>query len=392
MPDAPSDFVTNPARLQFRDRHFPLCTDTQWSDWRWQMRNRFKNENDFATLLSLSKAERSALREQTRFSSGVTPYYASLLTCESLRRTIVPNVAEFAISHGDSLDPLAEDEHSPVPGVIHRYPDRVLFLVTDHCPVYCRYCTRSRLVGGNADFELTRRQWQRAIDYIAATPAVHDVLISGGDPLILSDNRLEWLLSRLARIPHLDYVRIGSKVPMVLPMRITRSLCEMLSRYHPLFMSIHATHPDELTAEASQACMRLADAGLPLGSQTVLLKGVNDDAGILRRLMRGLLRIRVRPYYLLQCDPITGSSHFRTSIETGKSLIRELRGHLSGYAVPHYIIDLPGGGGKIPLVPDYITDHDGQDWIATNFQGIPGFRYPDPNGSPRRTVSGAESG
>jgi lysine 2,3-aminomutase len=218
------------------------------------------------------------------------------------------------------------------------------------------------------------------------------VLISGGDPLILSDNRLEWLLSRLARIPHLDYVRIGSKVPMVLPMRITRSLCEMLSRYHPLFMSIHATHPDELTAEASQACMRLADAGLPLGSQTVLLKGVNDDAGILRRLMRGLLRIRVRPYYLLQCDPITGSSHFRTSIETGKSLIRELRGHLSGYAVPHYIIDLPGGGGKIPLVPDYITDHDGQDWIATNFQGIPGFRYPDPNGSPRRTVSGAESG
>jgi lysine 2,3-aminomutase len=375
------EFVVAPERLQFRAKHFPDCSPEQWSDWRWQMRNRIRSTADFARILSLSDDERMALEQSQRFSSAITPYYTSLLGIEPdspLRRTVVPNVAEFSESHGDTEDPLAEDSHSPVPGVIHRYPDRVLFLVTDHCPVYCRYCTRSRLVGGNADFDLTRRQWQRAIDYIAATPAIHDVLISGGDPLIMGDDRLEWLLSRLSNIPHLDYIRIGSKVPVVLPTRITASLCAMLKRHHPLFMSIHITHPSELTAEASQACMRLADAGLPLGSQTVLLKGVNDDAETLRDLMRGLLRIRVRPYYLLQCDPITGSGHFRTSLEHGKSLIRELRGHLSGYAIPHYIVDLPGGGGKIPLVPDYITGHDGNDWIATNFQGIPGFRYPDP--------------
>ena len=385
LPSA-TTFVSDPARLTFRGRHFADCSDEQWSDWRWQMRNRIRSKGDFSAVFSLSKEEAQALERSQRFSSAVTPYYASLLPLDDpddpLRRTIVPHVAEFAEAHGDCEDPLAEDAHSPVPGIVHRYPDRVLFLVTDHCPVYCRYCTRSRLVGGNASFDLTRRQWQRGIDYIAATPAVHDVLISGGDPLIMSDDRLEWLLSRLAKIPHLDYIRIGSKVPVVLPMRVNRGLCEMLQKYHPLFMSIHITHPRELTPEASEACMRLADAGLPLGSQTVLLKGVNDDAETLRDLMRGLLRVRVRPYYLLQCDPITGSGHFRTSLEDGKALIRELRGHLSGYAVPHYIVDLPGGGGKIPLVPDYITGHDGQDWIATNFQGIPGYRYPDPNGSP----------
>ena len=381
-PDAPG-FVVDDARIQFRTQHFPECSEEQWNDWRWQMRNRLRSSADFARVLTLSEDEEKALSQRERFSSAITPYYASLLPADladdPLRRTVVPNLAEFAVSHGDCQDPLAEDSHSPVPGIIHRYPDRVLFLVTDHCPVYCRYCTRSRLVGGNADFDLTRRQWQRGIDYIAATPSIHDVLISGGDPLIMGDDRLDWLLSRLSGISHLDYIRIGSKVPVVLPTRVTPSLCRMLKKHHPLFMSIHITHPRELTSEAGEACMRLADAGLPLGSQTVLLKGVNDDAQTLRDLMRGLLRIRVRPYYLLQCDPITGSGHFRTSLEHGKSLIRELRGHLSGYAIPHYIVDLPGGGGKIPLVPEYITGHDGKDWIATNFQGIPGFRYPDPD-------------
>jgi lysine 2,3-aminomutase len=378
-------FTVDELSQRFRAAHFPDCSLAQWNDWRWQMRNRFRSTEEFERILSLSKDEREALEQSQRFSSAITPYYASLIPPDApddpLRRTIVPNLAEFAISHGDSQDPLAEDAHSPVPGIVHRYPHRVLFLVTDHCPVYCRYCTRSRLVGGKANFELTRRQWQRGIDYIASTPAVHDVLISGGDPLIMSDDRLEWLLSRLSKIPHLDYIRIGSKVPVALPMRISPSFCDMLKRYQPLFMSIHITHPRELSPEAGQACMRLADAGLPLGSQTVLLKGINDDAETLRKLMRGLLRIRVRPYYLLQCDPITGSGHFRTSLEQGKSLIRELRGHLSGYAIPHYIVDLPGGGGKIPLVPDYLTGHDGKDWIATNFQGIPGFRYPDPEAS-----------
>ena len=274
-------------------------------------------------------------------------------------------------------DPLAEDADSPVPGLVHRYPDRVLFLVTSFCAVYCRYCTRSRLVGKTGEYHFNTRQYERAIQYLEATPEVRDVLISGGDPLTMADDRLEWLLSRLRAIPHIEFVRIGSKVPAVLPQRITPALCNMLKKYHPFWMSIHFMHPSECTPEVTDACGRLADSGIPLGSQTVLVKDVNDNAETMKRLMHGLLKMRVRPYYIYQCDPIPGSAHFRTSVETGLKIIEGLRGHTTGYAVPHYVIDGPGGGGKIPLLPEYMVGRDGDHVVLRNYEGKT-FRYPDP--------------
>ena len=284
---------------------------------------------------------------------------------------------EFEISEDEFSDPLAEDDHSPVPGIVHRYPDRVLFLVTDYCPVYCRYCTRSRLVGGKSQFDMNLIQWERGIRYIRRTKEIRDVLISGGDPLVYPDDRLEWLLANLHSIPHVEIIRIGTKIPFVLPQRITPNLARIFKRYHPLYLSLHVNHPQEITLESSQACERLANAGIPLGSQTVLLKGINDCVETIRTLMHQLLKIRVKPYYLLQCDPINGSSHFRTSVETGVKIIHGLRGHTSGYAVPHFIIDLPGGGGKISLVPEYIYGKEENKLMISNFEGRKGFRYPD---------------
>jgi lysine 2,3-aminomutase len=288
----------------------------------------------------------------------------------------VPVPAELARSRGEADDPLGEDADSPVPGLVHRYPDRVLFLVTGSCSVYCRYCTRSRAVGGKRDC-FGPSNWEAALGYIASRREVRDVLLSGGDPLTLPGERLEWLLGRLRAIPHVEIVRIGTKVPAVLPQRVTSALTRMLGRHHPLWMSLHFTHPDELTPETVAACARLADSGLPLGSQTVLLRGVNDSLPVLRRLFHGLLRARVRPYYLYQCDPIAGSAHFRTPVRRGLELIRGLRGHTSGYAVPNFVVDAPGGGGKIPLLPDYNAGRDGDDLLLTNWQGRV-FRYPDP--------------
>ncbi len=376
-------FVVGERARGFRERFYPDTTPDDWNDWRWQLRHRLRTRDDLERVFTLSKEELAAVERPGRpFPVGVTPYYAALLDTDDatspLRRTMIPVPDEFERSPGETDDPLAEDQYSPVPGIIHRYPDRVLFLITDHCPVYCRYCTRSRLVGGNAEFDINLKQWQRGIDYIAATPAVRDVLISGGDPLIYDDDRLEWLLARLHSIRHVEMLRIGTKIPVSLPQRITPAFCRMCRCYHPLYMSLHITHPDELTPEAGQACERLADAGIPLGSQTVLLQGVNDRVDVIRRLMHGLLRIRVKPYYLLQCDPITGSAHFRTPVQTGVAIIRGLRGHTSGYAVPHFIVDTPAGGGKFSMVPDYITGRDGDDLLITNYEGRSGFRYHDP--------------
>jgi lysine 2,3-aminomutase len=263
---------------------------------------------------------------------------------------------------------------------VHRYPDRVLFLVTGFCTTYCRYCTRSRMVGGSGDKSLKRSQLEEAIAYIERTPTVRDVLISGGDPLSLGDERLEWIVSSIRRIPHVEFVRIGSKVPVVMPQRITPALVKMLRKYHPLWMSIHFNHPDEITPEVAEACERLADAGIPLGSQSVLLKGVNDSVETMKRLVHNLLKIRVRPYYLYQCDPISGSGHFRASVEKGLEIIRGLRGHTTGYAVPQFVVDAPGGGGKIPLLPDYVAGREGSDLVLRNYEGKL-FRYPDPEGS-----------
>jgi len=379
-------FPVGPLARAFRKRHFPEVEPAEWNDWRWQARRRIRTLAELERIFVLSDDERDAVtRHQGSLPLGITPYYASLMSredsLEPLRRTHIPVGTEYLKAPGEADDPLGEDGHTAVPGLVHRYPDRVLFLATGFCSTYCRYCTRSRMVGEpGGDYSFSRPQWDQALDYIAAHPEVRDVLISGGDPLTLSDERLDYLLGRLRAIPHVEFVRLGTKVPVVLPQRITRSLTRILKKHHPLWMSLHFTHPAELTPEVTEACTRLADAGIPLGSQTVLLRGVNDSVETLKKLYHGLLMRRVRPYYLYQCDPITGSSHFRTSVDKGLEIMQGLRGHTTGYAVPTYVIDAPGGGGKIPLLPDYVQGRDGDDLILRNFEGKT-YRYTDPDGS-----------
>ncbi len=300
---------------------------------------------------------------------------------QAVRRTVIISNNEYHITPSEAEDPLSEDNDSPVPGIVHRYPDRVLFLVTGFCAVYCRYCTRSRIVGDVRKMHhISPQYWENAISYIRQHPEVRDVLLSGGDPLTISDSKLEWLISQVRRIPHVEVIRIGTKVPVVLPQRITKQLVEMLHKYHPLWMSIHFSHPDELTPETAEACRRLADAGIPLGSQTVLLKGVNDRVETMTRLNQGLMKIRVRPYYLYQCDPVRGTSHFRTTVEKGLEIIAGLRGFTSGYAVPSFVVDAPGGGGKIPLLPEYVAGRSGDNLLLRNYEGNI-YMYPDPEGS-----------
>jgi lysine 2,3-aminomutase len=378
-------FPLSPAARAFKRRFFPDATVAEWNDWRWQLRARIKDLAGLERIFVLSADERAAVaRHKGPLPVGITPYYAHLLSrddpTQGLRRTHIPVGAEYVRSPGEYEDPLGEDAHMPVPGLVHRYPDRALFLTTGFCSTYCRYCTRSRLVGevgGEHSFSVP--QWERAVAYIAATPKVRDVLLSGGDPLTIHDDKLAWLLGKLRAIPHVEFIRLGSKVPMVLPQRITKDLAKLLGK-HRVWLSLHATHPDELTVEASEALDRLADRGVPLNSQTVLLKGVNDDVATMTRLMHGLLKNRVKPYYLFQSDPIAGSAHFRTSVDKGIEIIRGLRGHTSGYAVPHFAIDAPGGGGKVTLVPDYIVGRDGADLLVQNFEGKV-YRYHDPEGT-----------
>jgi len=375
-----------PRARAFRKRFFPGASADDWNDWRWQLRHRIRDLATLERMLRLGEDERQALTfSGSALPVAVTPYYASLLDehdpAQPLRRTMIPTTAELVHSPGEAEDPLQEESMSPVPGLVHRYPDRVLFLTTDFCSAYCRYCTRSRMVGQGSCSPADTARWERALDYIQATPQVRDVLLSGGDPLTLPDERLEWLLSRLRAIQHVEFVRLGTKVPAVLPQRITPKLTRMLKKYHPLWMSLHFTHPAELTPETALACNRLADAGIPLGSQTVLLQGINDDVPTLRSLYHGLLRLRVRPYYLYQCDPILGSAHFRTSVSRGIEMIQGLRGHPTGYAVPTYVIDAPGGGGKIPLLPEYLKGRSEEGLVLENFEGRT-FHYPDGLGLP----------
>ena len=385
----PRSIVSGDGRARaFRKRFFPNITTKEWNDWHWQLRNRIRDAQTLGRMIRLSEDERHAMIGQGgSLPLAITPHYMSLLDPwnpnQALRRTVVPTVHEHFRSNGEADDPLHEDEDSPVPGIVHRYPDRVLFLVTGNCSTYCRYCTRSRMVGHTGNHCLNTEQWERGITYIATHTEIRDVLLSGGDPLTLADDQLEWLLARLRQIPHLELLRIGTKVPVVLPQRITPTLVKMLKRYHPLWISIHAAHPDELTPETARACTRLADAGIPLGSQTVLLSGINDDVETMKRLVHGLLKIRVKPYYLYQCDPIPGSSHFRTLVAKGLEVIRGLRGFTTGYAVPTYVIDAPGGGGKIPLLPEYVEGREGGDLLLRNYEGKV-FRYPD--GLPEENV------
>ena len=288
---------------------------------------------------------------------------------QAIRRTMVPVHNEFIIGPEEIYDPLGEENQSPVPQLIHRYPDRVLFLITGVCAAYCRYCTRTHMVSKKDKVHTTVQAWDKALAYIRMHPEVRDVILSGGDPLTLSDTRLEYLLCQLRMIPHVEIIRIGTKIPVVLPQRITTSLTRMLKKYHPVFMSIHFTHPDEITPEVAFACNRLADAGIPLGSQTVLLKGINDEVPIFKELTHLLLKMRVKPYYLYQCDPIPGSAHFRTPVSRGIEIISGLRGFTSGYAIPHFVVDAPGGGGKIPLLHDYVTHHDKDGYQLRNYEG-----------------------
>jgi lysine 2,3-aminomutase len=371
---------------QFLRRHYSGVSVHDWNDWKWQVRNRIRRIEQLEQVISLTQDERDAVARRTgNLPIAITPYYLSLLSPgdprQPLRRTHIPVGDEFIRGGGEDPDPLGEEHDTAVPGLVHRYPDRVLFLTTGFCSTYCRYCTRSRMVGEtNGEYSFSVSQWEKAAQYIEAHPEIRDCLLSGGDPLSIGDDKLEWLLHRLRSIRHLEFIRIGTKIPVVMPQRVTRRLVRILRQFNPLWMSIHFTHPDELTVETIEACARLADAGIPLGSQTVLLRGINDDIEVIRPLMHGLLRARVKPYYLYQCDPVSGSAHFRTPVDKGLEIIAALRGHTTGYAVPQFVIDAPGGGGKIPLLPDYVIGREGDDLLLRNFEGGV-YRYPDPDGT-----------
>jgi lysine 2,3-aminomutase len=346
--------------------------DEKWNDWRWQLSHRLNSVEDFDKILALTDSERKALSTPGLFRVDITPYFVSLIDPndpeDPIRKQVIPTASEIVSFTGMMEDSLAEDQHSPVPGLVHRYPDRVLMLVTTQCASYCRYCTRSRIVGdpgatfSRADFELQ-------IDYLKRTPQVRDVLLSGGDPLTLAPKLLEELISRLREIPHIEIIRIGTRVPVFMPMRVTQELTDMLQKYHPLWMNIHVNHPNEISAELADACDRLSRAGIPLGNQSVLLAGVNDCPHIQRKLVQDLVRIRVRPYYLYQCDLVEGAGHFRTPVAKGIEIMEALRGHTSGYAIPTYIVDAPGGGGKIPIMPNYLMSLSDHKVIVRNYEG-----------------------
>jgi lysine 2,3-aminomutase len=370
----------------FYRRFYPNTSTIEWNDWRWQMRARIRTLAELSRIFRLSDDERSAVeRHEGSLPVGITPYYASIMGLEDarepLRRTHIMTGDEYVRLAGEDDDPLGEDHDTVAPGLVHRYPDRVLFLTTGTCSTYCRYCTRARVVGNpGGEYQFSTRQWEQALAYLEQHTEVRDVLLSGGDPLTLGDDRLDWLLGRLRAIKHIEFIRIGTKMPTVTPQRITKNLISILKKHHPLWMSLHFTHPNELTPEVTEATGRLADAGIPLGSQTVLLKGINDSPAVIVPLMHGLLKRRVRPYYLYQCDPIRGSGHFRTNVSKGLEIIEALRGHTTGYATPIFAVDAPGGGGKIQLAPDMVMGRDGDDLLLKNFEGKV-YRYPDPGGS-----------
>lgn len=356
-----------------RAQAFADIPDEKWSDWRWQLSHRLNSVDDFEQIVTLTESERKALSQRGLFRVDITPYFASLIDPSNpqdpIRKQTIPTAGEILPFTGEMEDSLAEDAHSPVPGLVHRYPDRVLMLVTNQCASYCRYCTRSRIVG-DPTHSFTSKDFEAQLDYIQRTPQVRDVLLSGGDPLTLSPKVLERLLTALRNIPHVEIIRIGSRVPVFIPQRITDDLAELLQQYHPLWLNIHVNHPNEITAELAQACDRLSRAGIPLGNQSVLLAGVNDDPHIQRKLVHDLVRIRVRPYYLYQCDLVQGAGHFRTPIGKGIEIIEALRGHTSGFAVPTYVVDAPGGGGKIPLNPNYILSYSDHKVVLRNYEGF----------------------
>jgi len=367
---------------------WPDVSASDWNDWRWQLKNRITTVEQLQALLpTLTPEELAGARlANHKLALGITPYFFNLIDPADehcpVRRQMIPRVEETRTAPWELSDPCGEDAHSPVPGLVHRYPDRVLFLVTDRCASYCRYCTRSRLVSNASGYDF-HPEYDKQIAYIAAHPEIRDVLLSGGDPLLLSDEKLENLLSRLRAIPHVEFLRIGTRIPVFLPQRITPELCAMLKQFHPLFISIHANHPRELTTEVRAALGRLADAGIPLGNQSVLLRHVNDSVAVMKALVQKLLMCRVKPYYVYQCDLIAGSAHLRASVSKGLEIMEQLRGHTTGYAVPTYVIDAPGGGGKVPVSPEYVLCRNAGRVLIRNYEGKV-FEYPETaDGQPR---------
>ena len=346
--------------------------DAQWYDWKWQLKNRINSVEELEEVLTLTESERIGASAKGIFRLDITPYFASLMdrddpTCP-VRRQVIPTHHELENFTSMMEDSLAEDKHSPVPGLVHRYPDRVLMLVTTQCASYCRYCTRSRIVGDPSE-TFNVAEYKLQLDYLRANPQIRDVLLSGGDPLTLAPKVLGNLLGELRAIPHIEIIRIGTRVPVFMPMRVTDELCEVLSAHHPLWMNIHINHPREITPEVADACDKLTRAGVPLGNQSVLLRGVNDHPVIMQKLLRELVKIRVRPYYIYQCDLVHGAGHLRTTVSKGLEIMESLRGHTSGYSVPTYVVDAPGGGGKIPVAPNYVVSQSADKLILRNFEG-----------------------
>ena len=353
---------------------FPEVTDAQWNDWKWQVKNRIETLDQLKKYISLTPEEEEGVKKTlSTLRMAITPYYLSLIDPENpncpIRRQAIPTGAETHQSAADLLDPLHEDEDSPTPGLTHRYPDRVLMLITDMCSMYCRHCTRRRFAGQKDD-ESPADKIEKCIEYVERTPTVRDVLLSGGDALMVSDDKLEYIISRLRAIPHVEIIRIGSRTPVVCPQRITENLVNMLKKYHPIWLNTHFNHPNEVTEESAAACARLADAGIPLGNQSVLLRGVNDCVNVMKRLVHALVKMRVRPYYIYQCDLSMGLEHFRTPVSKGIEIIEGLRGHTSGYAVPTFVVDAPGGGGKTPVMPQYVVSQSPGKVVLRNFEGV----------------------
>src|SRR3954466_16016969 len=356
-------------------------SDADWNDWHWQLKNRITSAEQLQRLMPTLTPEEfaGAKLANHKLALAITPYFFNLIdpadeNCP-IRWQVIPRIEETHTASWEMSDPCGEDSHSPVPGLVHRYPDRVLFLVTDRCAAYCRYCTRSRLVSNATGYDF-HPEFDRQIAYIREHPEIRDVLLSGGDPLLFSDDKLEQLLKQLRAIPHVEFLRIGTRIPIFLPQRITPQLCAMLKKYHPLFISVHSNHPRELTTEVREALGRLADAGIPLGNQSVLLRNVNDSAEVMKAHVQKLLMCRVKPYYLYQCDLISGSAHLRTSVRKGLEIMEALRGHTTGYAVPQYVIDAPGGGGKVPVNPEYVLCKNADRVVIRNYEGKI-FEYPE---------------
>jgi len=364
------------AKRVFPSKRAPAYADVpddQWNSWRWQLSHRLNSVEDLERILPLTESERKALSAPGLFRVDITPYFVSLIDpddpADPVRQQVLPTDAEMVPFTGMMEDSLSEDQHSPVPGLVHRYPDRVLMLVTTQCASYCRYCTRSRIVGDPKE-QFSRAEFEMQLDYLRRTPQVRDVLLSGGDPLTLAPKLLEELIGRLREIEHIEIIRIGSRVPVFLPMRVDAELTAMLEKFHPLWLNIHVNHPNEITSELAEACDKLSRAGIPLGNQSVLLAGINDCVHIQRQLVQDLVRMRVRPYYLYQCDMVEGAGHFRTPVAKGIEIIEGLRGHTSGYAVPTFVVDAPAGGGKIPLMPNYAISQGDARVVLRNFEGL----------------------